>query len=77
MQLLNIGLGDSYLDHGSREECLAEAGLDSNSILRSIEERLQRLVAARRCVHSTNQSKRQVNSQANAAPRFWDGVPVI
>ena len=41
--LLNVGLGDSYLDHGSREECLAEAGLDEAGIERQIRERVQAL----------------------------------
>ena len=32
----NIGLPDKFLDHGSREEVLAEAGLDEDSILNSV-----------------------------------------
>jgi 1-deoxy-D-xylulose-5-phosphate synthase len=41
--LLNLGLSDDYLEHGSREECLSDAGLDSASILASIEQRLERM----------------------------------
>jgi len=32
----NIGLPDKFLGHGSREEILAEAGLDEDEILNSI-----------------------------------------
>jgi 1-deoxy-D-xylulose-5-phosphate synthase len=35
--LLNLGLPDTFLEHGSREECLAMAGLDSDGIRKSIE----------------------------------------
>jgi 1-deoxy-D-xylulose-5-phosphate synthase len=41
--LLNLGLGDSYLEHASREECLAEAGLDAEGIARQVRERMQAL----------------------------------
>jgi 1-deoxy-D-xylulose-5-phosphate synthase len=34
--LLNIGIPDHYIEHGSREECLAAAGLDAPSILESV-----------------------------------------
>ncbi|HET6631093.1 MAG TPA: 1-deoxy-D-xylulose-5-phosphate synthase [Rhodanobacteraceae bacterium] len=36
MPLLHLGLPDRFLDHASREELLAEAGLDSAGIRRSI-----------------------------------------
>jgi 1-deoxy-D-xylulose-5-phosphate synthase len=34
--LLNIGLDDNYIQHGTREECLHQAGLDSDGILARI-----------------------------------------
>jgi 1-deoxy-D-xylulose-5-phosphate synthase len=34
--LLNIGIPDHYIEHGSREECLAAAGLDAASVLESV-----------------------------------------
>jgi 1-deoxy-D-xylulose-5-phosphate synthase len=37
MPLLNLGLPDVFLEHGSREECLAMAGLDAEGIRKSIE----------------------------------------
>ncbi|MGH8551196.1 MAG: 1-deoxy-D-xylulose-5-phosphate synthase [Methylococcales bacterium] len=33
---LNLGLSDRFIDHGSREECLSEAGLDANGVLKNI-----------------------------------------
>ncbi len=35
--VLNLGLPDRFLDHGSREELLSEAGLDAAGILASVE----------------------------------------
>jgi 1-deoxy-D-xylulose-5-phosphate synthase len=37
--LLNIGLGDDYIQHATREECLHQAGLDSEGILAKITRR--------------------------------------
>jgi 1-deoxy-D-xylulose-5-phosphate synthase len=34
--LLNIGIPDHFIEHGSREECLAAAGLDAASVLESV-----------------------------------------
>jgi 1-deoxy-D-xylulose-5-phosphate synthase len=34
--LLNLGIPDQFIEHGSREECLAAAGLDAPSILESV-----------------------------------------
>jgi 1-deoxy-D-xylulose-5-phosphate synthase len=34
--LLNIGLADDFIEHATREECLSQAGLDSDGILRQI-----------------------------------------
>ncbi|MBT8049504.1 MAG: 1-deoxy-D-xylulose-5-phosphate synthase [Xanthomonadales bacterium] len=35
-EILNIGLEDNYIQHGTREECLHQAGLDSEGILARI-----------------------------------------
>lgn len=41
MPVLNLGLPDEYLEHGTREELLEESNLDSTSVLRAIEYYLQ------------------------------------
>ena len=43
LPVLNIGLGDSYIEHGTREECLQRAGLDEAGILRQINDFLENL----------------------------------
>lgn len=43
VSLLNIGLADEFIEHGSREDCLAAAGLDAASIRTRILERLARV----------------------------------
>jgi 1-deoxy-D-xylulose-5-phosphate synthase len=43
VHLMNLGLSDTYLEHASREECLAEAGLDAAGIERQVFERLRAL----------------------------------
>jgi 1-deoxy-D-xylulose-5-phosphate synthase len=40
VELLNLGLPDVYLEHGSREQLLEEAGLNADLIQKSIEARL-------------------------------------
>ena len=40
--VLNLGLPDRFLNHGSREQLLAEAGLDSQGILSSMNMLLNR-----------------------------------
>jgi 1-deoxy-D-xylulose-5-phosphate synthase len=40
VDICNIGIPDNYIQHASREECLAEAGLDAEGILRQIRARL-------------------------------------
>lgn len=40
--ILNLGLPDYFQEHGSREELLQEAGLDSSSILHAIQSFLER-----------------------------------
>ena len=39
--ILNIGIPDRYIEHGSRDDCLAMAGLDANGILEQINQRLE------------------------------------
>jgi 1-deoxy-D-xylulose-5-phosphate synthase len=34
--LLNLGIPDHYIEHGSRGECLAAAGLDADSVLEAL-----------------------------------------
>jgi 1-deoxy-D-xylulose-5-phosphate synthase len=34
--LLNIGIPDHFIEHGSRGECLADAGLDAASVLEAV-----------------------------------------
>ena len=36
MPVLNLGIPDRFIEHGSREQCLASAGLDRASVLQSI-----------------------------------------
>ncbi len=45
VHLLNIGLPDRFIEHGSREDCLAMAALDSAGILRQINARLKEIDA--------------------------------
>jgi len=39
--ILNIGIPDSYIEHGSRQNCLAMAGLDTDGILAQVNKRLE------------------------------------
>jgi len=39
--VLNLGLPDQFVEHGTREELLAQCGLDSAGVLRSIQKRLR------------------------------------
>ena len=39
--VLNLGLPDQFVEHGGREELLAELGLDATGIQRSIQRRLR------------------------------------
>jgi 1-deoxy-D-xylulose-5-phosphate synthase len=36
--LLHIGIPDRFIEHGSREDCLAAAGLDLASLLAAVED---------------------------------------
>jgi 1-deoxy-D-xylulose-5-phosphate synthase len=40
IRILNIGIPDRYIEHGSRSDCLAMAGLDANGIFEQINKRL-------------------------------------
>jgi len=39
--VMNLGLPDQFVEHGTREELLAQLGLDATGILRSIQKRLR------------------------------------
>ncbi|MBI3172020.1 MAG: 1-deoxy-D-xylulose-5-phosphate synthase, partial [Hydrocarboniphaga effusa] len=41
VSVLNLGLPDHFVEHGSRDELLAQCGLDSAGIQRSIQKRLR------------------------------------
>lgn len=41
VDILNIGLPDRFIEHGSREDCLAAAGLDTNGIMDQINSRIK------------------------------------
>jgi 1-deoxy-D-xylulose-5-phosphate synthase len=45
--ILNIGIPDRYIEHGSRQDCLAMAGLDANGILEQVNKRLEMMGTAR------------------------------
>jgi 1-deoxy-D-xylulose-5-phosphate synthase len=39
--VLNLGLPDHFVEHGTREELLAQVGLDAAGVLRAIQKRLR------------------------------------
>jgi 1-deoxy-D-xylulose-5-phosphate synthase len=45
--VLNMGVPDRHLDHGTQEQQLSECGLDAEGIVRAIRSRLQKPVAGR------------------------------
>ena len=47
VNVLNIGIPDRYIEHGSRDDCLAMAGLDANGILEQVNKRLK-------CINNAN-----------------------
>jgi len=47
VNILNIGIPDRYIDHGSRGDCLAMAGLDTNGILEQVNNRLKAISTTR------------------------------
>jgi len=46
VNILNIGIPDRYIDHGSRDDCLAMAGLDAEGIQAQVEKRLGNIHSA-------------------------------
>ena len=46
MPILHLGLPDEFLDHASREELLAQAGLDAASIESAIRARFEQFMPA-------------------------------
>jgi 1-deoxy-D-xylulose-5-phosphate synthase len=51
VQVLNLGLPDRFFNHGSREQLLAQAGLDREGILAAV----NKLLNHRDCTHHTTQ----------------------
>jgi 1-deoxy-D-xylulose-5-phosphate synthase len=47
VNILNIGIPDRYIDHGSRQDCLAMAGLDTDGILEQVNNRLKAINTTR------------------------------
>jgi len=45
--ILNIGIPDRYIEHGSRQDCLAMAELDTDGILKQVNKRLELMGAPR------------------------------
>jgi 1-deoxy-D-xylulose-5-phosphate synthase len=41
--ILNIGIPDQFIEHGSRDDCLTAAGLDPESVTKQIMQRLESL----------------------------------
>jgi len=41
VNILNIGIPDRYIEHGSRNDCLAMAGLDANGIFEQVNNRIK------------------------------------
>ena len=41
VSVLNLGLPDHFVEHGTREELLAQIGLDSAGVLRAVQKRLR------------------------------------
>jgi 1-deoxy-D-xylulose-5-phosphate synthase len=48
LPVLNLGLPDAFLEHGSREECLKMAGLDPDGIQKSVTEWLSNNMPSQR-----------------------------
>jgi 1-deoxy-D-xylulose-5-phosphate synthase len=55
--ILNIGIPDSFIEHGSRDDCLAAANLDSDGVSKQIFERLQAMGLDKQTPASLMQSK--------------------
>jgi len=61
--VLNLGLPDQFVSHGSREQLLADCGLDAGGLLRAIQARLRLL-----CRPDGTAAARTVDMLAEAAP---------
>ena len=66
--VLQLGIPDHFLEHGSHRQQLAECGLDSAGILAAIEQRLAGIVQG--FDQSTNQTTNQTSKQTAAAARI-------
>ena len=49
--VINLGLPDEFLDHGGRDELLADCGLSAKSLVRTVESNLQ-------CLHTESRRSR-------------------
>lgn len=45
--ILNIGIPDNYIEHGSRQDCLTWAGLDADGIFEQVNKRLELMTGNR------------------------------
>ncbi len=45
--VLNIGIPDTYIEHGSRQDCLTAAGLDADGIYEQVNRRLELMTGTR------------------------------
>jgi len=45
--ILNIGIPDTYIEHGSRQDCLTWAGLDADGIFKQVNKRLELMTGNR------------------------------
>lgn len=50
--ILNIGIPDLYIEHGSRQDCLAWAGLDADGILEQVNKRFELMNLSRSALGS-------------------------
>lgn len=53
VSILNIGIPDRYIEHGSREDCLVMAGLDANGIHQQVNNRLKDINTTQSASHSS------------------------
>ena len=51
--VLNLGLPDRFIAHGSREQLLADCGLDAAGVLRAVQARLRASVSSAAASHGT------------------------
>jgi 1-deoxy-D-xylulose-5-phosphate synthase len=65
--LLQLGLPDQYIEHGTREESLREAGLDPDSLRIAIGARLEKLLRSRTSAGAAATSTRRAGGAARAA----------